>query len=107
LPFRNKGKLSCDVTFAPFARRHRNVRRGQDATERQLSASLHAALEVSIVLERFPKALLEAHIVILETGSGTHQHSKSLQLVVLYLPHATYSQQQTTHIRAHTHTRQM
>lgn len=63
-------QLWCDIKFAPFAGRVRRSGRGQDAEERSLSLRLAEAVEVCLRLDKYPKSVIEAHVVVLEAGSG-------------------------------------
>ena len=64
-----------DVKFAPFAGAHRRARRGAavDADERRLQTQLTEALTVSIHLEAFPKAVLEAFVTVLQDDGSQAQ----------------------------------
>ena len=42
----------------------------QESDERSLSVVLTEAVEVSVQLHTFPKALVEAYVVVLEAGAG-------------------------------------
>lgn len=64
-----RGAFLCDVRFAPFAGSGgRRTRRGAQASEEEknLSLRLVEALTVCIHLESFPKAVLEAFVVVLQ-----------------------------------------
>ena len=70
-----RGAFLCDVRFAPFSSSGaRRARRGNQATEdeKSLSLLLEQSLTVSIHLESFPKAVLEAYVTVLqEDGKGS------------------------------------
>jgi len=67
-PYSERGFFAVDVKYAPFAQTNRRARRGaaSDADERRLQTQLSEALSVSIHLESFPKAVLEAFVVVLQ-----------------------------------------
>jgi len=67
--FTEQGKLWCDFKFAPFAQLQRR-KRGQDPDERANALQLSEALSVSIQLNKFPKAVLEAYVLVLEEDGG-------------------------------------
>ena len=71
-PFSERGAFVCDVKFAPFAGGARRARRGAQATdeEKRLQLLVTEAVTVSIHLEAFPKAVLEAFVVILQEDGG-------------------------------------
>ena len=68
----SSGVLEVRVQFAPFSS---PARRGAQAgvlmeAERRLEASLHQALLPSLLLERFPKSVVEVHLLVLEEDGG-------------------------------------
>eukprot|EP00466_Bigelowiella_natans_P016282 jgi/Bigna1/50918/estExt_Genewise1.C_1000013 len=67
--YSDKGSLSCSVEFAPFAKTNRRTREDEQE-ERAISLVLEEALTVSIQLDKFPKAVIKAWVVILEAGKG-------------------------------------
>jgi len=69
LEYSDKGRLWCDFKFAPFALEQRR-RRGLDPEDRHHASVLVEALEASIQLDKFPKAVLEAYVVVLENEGG-------------------------------------
>ena len=64
------GLLSCDVKFAPFATRERRQERGQTSQEKEMSTALRGALEPAVMLDRFPKAVVEVFVLVLEADGG-------------------------------------
>ena len=68
--FRMKGKLTCEISYAPFSckKRRSPVR---DSEEKDLSNIIKQALEPAIILEKFPKAQIDIYIMVLENdGNG-------------------------------------
>jgi ribonuclease PH len=68
----SSGAFDVRVSIAPFASR---ARRGAAAgalgdEERRLEGALRAALTPSVLLERFPKAVVEVHVLFLEIDGG-------------------------------------
>lgn len=66
------GAFDVRVSIAPFASR---ARRGAAVgvlgdEERRLEGALRAALTPSVMLERFPKAVVEVHVLFLEIDGG-------------------------------------
>jgi exosome complex component MTR3 len=94
-PFSERGQFLVDVKFAPFAGAHRRARRGAtiDADERRLQTQLTEALTVSIHLEAFPKAVLEAFVTVLQddgsqytiTSRGKHDSDNQILKVAVSL----------------------
>ncbi len=80
-PFSERGQFLVDVKFAPFAGSQRRARRGAqvDADERRLQTQLTEALTVSIHLEAFPKAVLEAFVTILQDDGSQWTSCTALQ----------------------------
>lgn len=68
----SSGVLEVFVQFAPFSSRVRAqvTREETMERERQVGAALHAALLPSILLERFPKSIVEVHLLVLEGDGG-------------------------------------
>lgn len=65
----DRGELDCDVRLASFAGRARKVP-GQTDGERELSAQLSTALAGVVLLDRFPKAVLDVQCLVMEAGGG-------------------------------------
>eukprot|EP00823_Brevimastigomonas_motovehiculus_P006943 TRINITY_DN5968_c0_g1_i1.p1 TRINITY_DN5968_c0_g1~~TRINITY_DN5968_c0_g1_i1.p1 ORF type:complete len:277 (+),score=42.30 TRINITY_DN5968_c0_g1_i1:91-921(+) len=65
LQLTEKGKFWCDFKYAPFALEQRR-KRGQDPDEKEYSVILAEAIEPSVMLEKFPRSVVEAYIVVLE-----------------------------------------
>ncbi len=67
------GSLECLVQYAPFASRPRRARAGAGAPsdeERAASRALEDALGPCMLLDRFPKSVIEVHVNVLEAGGG-------------------------------------
>lgn len=67
--YSEQGRINCDVKLATFATRQRG-KLGQSAEERELSATMQAALEPVVLLQAFPKAVLDVYCTILEAGGS-------------------------------------
>jgi exosome complex component MTR3 len=67
--YREHGKINCDAKFTSFAGRQRG-RFAQSPEERELSASILTALEGVVILENFPKAVLDVYCTVLEAGGS-------------------------------------
>ena len=68
----SSGVMEVYVQYAPFSSKYR---RGAlpgvlMEAERRLEASLHQALLPSVMLERFPKSVVEVHLLVLEEDGG-------------------------------------
>eukprot|EP00457_Paulinella_chromatophora_P015356 gb/GEZN01015958.1/.p1 GENE.gb/GEZN01015958.1/~~gb/GEZN01015958.1/.p1 ORF type:complete len:264 (+),score=30.45 gb/GEZN01015958.1/:79-870(+) len=68
--FKEQGQFVCDFRFSPFGKSRRQQAGPQTAQERELSSLVESALSVSIQLEKFPKSVIEAHVMVLEDGGG-------------------------------------
>jgi ribonuclease PH len=79
-PFSERGQFLVDFKFAPFAGAQRRARRGAQAAddEKRLQTSLAEAVSVSIHLEAFPKAVLEAFVVVLQEDGGRQNSGRNL-----------------------------
>ncbi|XP_046859249.1 exosome complex component MTR3-like [Xenia sp. Carnegie-2017] len=67
--FRMKGKLTCEIKYAPFScKTRRSPVMGQD--EKDLSNIIKQAFEPSIMMEMFPKAQIDLYIVVLENDGN-------------------------------------
>jgi len=66
------GALECRVQFAPFAARARRALAPGAAAEaeRRLEAALAAALAPAVLLERFPRCVVELHVLFLQADGG-------------------------------------
>mmetsp|Transcript_5580 Transcript_5580/g.8673 ORF Transcript_5580/g.8673 Transcript_5580/m.8673 type:complete len:293 (+) Transcript_5580:348-1226(+) len=74
--FSNKGTLNCFVKLAPFSQ-YDNMGLSQHEAdskrikkERRLSKAVKQSIEGSIMLERFPKSVLEVNILLLSDDGG-------------------------------------
>lgn len=69
LEFRMKGKLTCELKYAPFssqARRSPVI----GSEEKDLSNIIIQALEPSVIMEKFPKAQIDIYIMVLENDGN-------------------------------------
>ncbi len=71
------GTIDVRVTLAPFSTRARALMVGTGGAaaatadeERRLEEALSAALTPSVLLERLPKAVVDVHVLIIETDGG-------------------------------------
>jgi exosome complex component MTR3 len=69
--FSDRGRLWCDFKYASFAEESRPEKRGQSDEEREISLTLTEAVSVSVILEKFPKAVIEAYVLVLEAGASS------------------------------------
>ena len=61
--FSESGRLVCQVQFAPFS----GLSEAQvERHSRELPLLIHPALEAAVQLKRFPKSLVEVHVMVLE-----------------------------------------
>jgi len=61
--FSDQGRLVCQVKFAAFS----GVSEDEvEKLSRELPMVIHPALEAAVQLSRFPKSLLEVHVLVLE-----------------------------------------
>jgi len=68
--FSDTGQLWCDFKFASFGAEKRPARRGQSDEEREMSLLLSEAVSVSVMMDKFPKSVIEAYVVVLEAGAS-------------------------------------
>jgi len=86
--FSDRGRLWCDFKFASFADELRAEKRGQTDEERELSLVLTEAVSVSVILEKFPKAVIEAYVLVLEAGENSDVLAASITCLSLALANA-------------------
>jgi len=67
--FTMKGKISCELKFAPFAS---TTRRGhqKDSEEIELGLLLKECLECTVRMNLYPKSCIDVFVTILEDGGG-------------------------------------
>lgn len=71
-PFSERGQFIVDFKYAPFAQEHRRSKRGgrnndqYELEEKELTQQITECISVSIHLESFPKAVLEAYVQVLQ-----------------------------------------
>lgn len=67
--FRMKGKLTCEMKYAPFScwKRRSPIK---DAEEKDLSNIITQALEPAVMMEKFPKAQIDIYIMVLENDGN-------------------------------------
>lgn len=66
-----KAKLACRYTMSPFCSKEEHGRAGPNRRSIELSMVLREALENVIELERYPKAMIELSIEVLQAEGGT------------------------------------
>ena len=72
--FSGSGELYCTVKFAPFSFKHRDMADGRvDGEEKQMALVLRQALLSVVALDRFPKAMVEVHLCVLQSDGGTSE----------------------------------
>ena len=67
--YSDSGKFVCDFKFAPFATEERRPA-GQGDDERDLSTAVTEAFSHVILLEKYPKSIINAYITVLEAAGG-------------------------------------
>jgi exosome complex component RRP41 len=66
-----KAKLACRYTMSPFCSKEEHGRAGPNRRSIELSMVLREALENVVELERYPKAMIEVSIEVLQAEGGT------------------------------------
>jgi len=64
--FSEKGKIQCDFKFASFARQGENRAFPPDNEEKERSLLMTEALEVAVMTEKFPKAVVDVFLLVLQ-----------------------------------------
>lgn len=65
--YSDKGELTCDVRFAPFAQLDTSrLDNRQSTDEKHMSQVIRRALIASVQLHRFPKSVLDIHVLVLQ-----------------------------------------
>mmetsp|Transcript_27910 Transcript_27910/g.61247 ORF Transcript_27910/g.61247 Transcript_27910/m.61247 type:complete len:235 (+) Transcript_27910:128-832(+) len=67
--FRDTGRLQCDVRLTTFAAQGLG-KQAQSSIEREMSAALHQALSSSVLLDKYPKAVIDVFVMVLESGGS-------------------------------------
>jgi len=67
--FSETGRLQCDVRYASFAAGG-GAKQEQTVVERAMAAAITQALEPAVQLDKFPKAVVEVVIFVMEAGGG-------------------------------------
>eukprot|EP00877_Chromochloris_zofingiensis_P014209 jgi/Chrzof1/9041/Cz03g33280.t1 len=63
------GRIHCEVSYTSFASQERS-RQAQRANAKVVSSMLQQALEASVDLSKFPKAVLDVYCCVLEAGGA-------------------------------------
>ncbi len=66
-----KAKLSCRYLMSPFASKDEHGRAGPNRRSIELSMVLGKALENVVMLEKYPRAMIEVFIEVLQASGGT------------------------------------
>eukprot|EP01084_Bolivina_argentea_P001578 2911_1 len=70
--FSNEGRFKCNFHYAPFAFSERLTEsRGKSIKERDIASNIEKALKNVIVLDKYPKCTIEAHVWLLECDGNT------------------------------------
>ncbi|EFJ49848.1 hypothetical protein VOLCADRAFT_89262 [Volvox carteri f. nagariensis] len=69
LGFTDTGRLNCEVRLTSFAS-HKLAKSGQTQLESSAAQGLQQALEPSVQLDKFPKAVFDVSAMILEAGGS-------------------------------------
>jgi|APGre2960657444_1045066.scaffolds.fasta_scaffold00273_12 ribonuclease PH len=75
--FSELGRLRVDAKLTSFARKHCRGAFGLGAEERHLAAAVTQALQPAVVLESFPKSVVDVYILLLDA------HGSELQAAVM------------------------
>ncbi|XP_065181482.1 exosome complex component MTR3-like [Sycon ciliatum] len=67
--FQLTGQVNAEVKFTPSASRRRRGHQS-DGEENDMSRALTKAMEAAVILERFPKAKVDIHVMVVEDGGG-------------------------------------
>jgi polyribonucleotide nucleotidyltransferase len=70
MEFSEVGKLECEFKYTSFACKGLHKSYPQDKEEKENSSAMKSALEVSIILEKFPKSVIDIYALVLESGGG-------------------------------------
>ncbi|PRP84693.1 hypothetical protein PROFUN_07943 [Planoprotostelium fungivorum] len=71
MEFSEKAKLQCDFKFATFAESRRERRKyTADKEEKEFSMLMVQALESSLILEKYPKSVIDCYVIVLENDGG-------------------------------------
>lgn len=68
--FSEQGRLQCDVKLATFATRQRSKSFAQGPEEREISATVQAALQSAVQRHTFPKSNVDVYCLVLECGGS-------------------------------------
>lgn len=71
MEFSTKGKLVCEVTFAPFSQKNRQ-QHVQESKTKGLSNLLGTALQCAVCLESFPKSQVEIFVKVIQDSGDIH-----------------------------------
>lgn len=66
-----KARLSCRYVMSPFASKDEHGRSGPNRRSIELSKVLREALEGVVMLEKYPKSMIEVFIEVLQASGGT------------------------------------
>jgi exosome complex component MTR3 len=70
MEFSQKGKLVCELKFCPNSVRGERKKYQQDKEERELSIMLTQSLEHSVILDKFPKSVIDIYVLVLESDGS-------------------------------------
>jgi len=68
--YRDKAEIRCDVRFATFSLKNERKSFQPGTEEAEMSLRVMEALEVSILIEKFPKSVIEINVVVLESNGN-------------------------------------
>ena len=66
--FSESGRIRCEFRRAPFAKSVRQKAGQATDDEREKSLIMARALEISVILEKFPKSQMDVHALVLESN---------------------------------------
>ncbi|GIL61021.1 hypothetical protein Vafri_15395 [Volvox africanus] len=69
LGFTDRGRVNCEVRFTSFSA-HKLAKSGQTQSDSSAAQAMQQALEPSVQLDKFPKAVFDVSAMVLEAGGS-------------------------------------
>eukprot|EP01117_Protostelium_nocturnum_P005065 TRINITY_DN1832_c0_g1_i2.p1 TRINITY_DN1832_c0_g1~~TRINITY_DN1832_c0_g1_i2.p1 ORF type:complete len:224 (+),score=67.53 TRINITY_DN1832_c0_g1_i2:370-1041(+) len=71
MEFSEKAKLQCEFKFATFSEQTKERKKYvQDKEEKEFSMLMIQSLESSLILEKYPKSVIDCYVLVLENDGG-------------------------------------
>jgi exosome complex component MTR3 len=70
MEFSETGKLQCEYKHVTFSSTGNRKKYLQDKEEKDFSTLIQQSLEGSVILERYPKSVIDIYILVLESDGG-------------------------------------